>query len=73
MLLNLHQSSAKPQSGITGLKLNADLRRFNWENILKLSLLQDLTKVKPSDPDIFHLLGEVKYEFKGLSCFILVR
>nr|POE92084.1 hypothetical protein CFP56_29628 [Quercus suber] len=45
----------------------------NWENILKLSLLQDLTKVKPSDPDVFHLLGEVKYEFKGLSCFILVR
>ncbi|XP_030965054.1 uncharacterized protein LOC115986330 [Quercus lobata] len=22
-------------------------------------------KVKPSDPDVFHLLGEVKYEFKG--------
>ena len=28
MLLNLHQSSAKPQSAITGLKLNADLGRF---------------------------------------------
>ena len=28
MGLNLHQSSAKPQSGITGLKLNADLGRF---------------------------------------------
>ncbi|KAK7857186.1 hypothetical protein CFP56_019188 [Quercus suber] len=28
-------------------------------------VFQDLTKVKPSDPDIFHLLGEVKYEFKA--------
>ena len=28
MLLYLHQSSAKPQIAITGLKLNADLGRF---------------------------------------------
>ena len=28
MGLNLHQSSAKPQIAITGLKLNADLGRF---------------------------------------------
>ncbi|KAJ0007768.1 hypothetical protein Pint_30755 [Pistacia integerrima] len=28
------------------------------------SLLQDLGKEKPTDPDVFHLLGEVKYELK---------
>lgn len=28
------------------------------------SLLQDLTKEKPSDPDVFRLLGEVKYILK---------
>ncbi|KAF5741621.1 hypothetical protein HS088_TW10G00625 [Tripterygium wilfordii] len=28
------------------------------------SLLQDLTKEKPSDPNVFRLLGEVKYELK---------
>nr|XP_027122568.1 uncharacterized protein LOC113739541 isoform X4 [Coffea arabica] len=28
------------------------------------SLLEDLTKKKPSDPDVFRLLGEVKYELK---------
>ncbi|XP_044486098.1 uncharacterized protein LOC123211436 [Mangifera indica] len=28
------------------------------------SLLQDLGKVKPTDPDVFRLLGEVKYELK---------
>ncbi|GLT61229.1 hypothetical protein SLA2020_339510 [Shorea laevis] len=28
------------------------------------SLLEDLTKEKPSDPDVFRLLGEVKYELK---------
>ncbi|KAM7476182.1 hypothetical protein LguiB_023425 [Lonicera macranthoides] len=28
------------------------------------SLLEDLTKKKPSDPDAFRLLGEVKYELK---------
>ncbi|KAM3702048.1 hypothetical protein ACJW31_05G220900 [Castanea mollissima] len=27
-------------------------------------VLQDLTKVKPSDPDVYRLLGEVKYELK---------
>ncbi|KAH9716535.1 TPR REGION domain-containing protein [Citrus sinensis] len=29
-----------------------------------VSLLQDLAKEKPSDPDVFRLLGEVKYELK---------
>ncbi|KAL4629284.1 hypothetical protein ACB092_05G295600 [Castanea dentata] len=29
-----------------------------------VSVLQDLTKVKPSDPDVYRLLGEVKYELK---------
>ncbi|GMY38268.1 Tfp pilus assembly [Fagus crenata] len=29
-----------------------------------VSLLEDLTKEKPSDPDIFRLLGELKYELK---------
>ncbi|XP_037493514.1 uncharacterized protein LOC105646135 isoform X2 [Jatropha curcas] len=28
------------------------------------SLLQDLAKEKPNDPDVFRLLGEVKYELK---------
>ncbi|GKV26763.1 hypothetical protein SLEP1_g36001 [Rubroshorea leprosula] len=28
------------------------------------SLLQDLAKIKTSDPDVFRLLGEVKYELK---------
>ncbi|XP_062155698.1 uncharacterized protein LOC133863673 [Alnus glutinosa] len=28
------------------------------------TLLEDLTKEKPSDPDVFRLLGEVKYELK---------
>ncbi|OAY48712.1 uncharacterized protein LOC110617502 [Manihot esculenta] len=28
------------------------------------SLLQDLAKEKPTDPDVFRLLGEVKYELK---------
>ncbi|KAL6137303.1 hypothetical protein ACLB2K_062595 [Fragaria x ananassa] len=28
------------------------------------TLLEDLTKEKPSDPEVFHLLGEVKYELK---------
>ncbi|KAL5554239.1 hypothetical protein UlMin_041640 [Ulmus minor] len=28
------------------------------------SLLEDLTKEKPSDPDVFRLLGEVKYNLK---------
>ncbi|XP_071901223.1 uncharacterized protein [Coffea arabica] len=28
------------------------------------SLLEDLAKKKPSDPDVFRLLGEVKYELK---------
>ncbi|KAK7832344.1 hypothetical protein CFP56_026576 [Quercus suber] len=45
------KSSAKPQSGITGLKLNADLGRKS--------------RVKPRDPNVFYLLGEVKYEFKA--------
>ncbi|KAJ4719057.1 Tetratricopeptide repeat (TPR)-like superfamily protein [Melia azedarach] len=29
-----------------------------------VSLLQDLAKEKPTDPDVFRLLGEVKYELK---------
>uniref|UniRef100_A0A2P2LQ10 Uncharacterized protein LOC105131691 isoform X1 n=2 Tax=Rhizophora mucronata TaxID=61149 RepID=A0A2P2LQ10_RHIMU len=29
-----------------------------------VSLLQELSKEKPSDPDVFRLLGEVKYELK---------
>ncbi|GFZ11622.1 tetratricopeptide repeat (TPR)-like superfamily protein [Actinidia rufa] len=28
------------------------------------SLLEDLTKKKPNDPDAFRLLGEVKYELR---------
>ncbi|XP_059456052.1 uncharacterized protein LOC132186212 isoform X2 [Corylus avellana] len=31
------------------------------------SLLEDLTKEKPSDPDVFRLLGEVKYELKDFE------
>ncbi|XP_065864094.1 uncharacterized protein [Euphorbia lathyris] len=31
------------------------------------SLLQDLAKAKPTDPDVFRLLGEVKYELRDYA------
>ncbi|XP_071902904.1 uncharacterized protein [Coffea arabica] len=53
--------SAKERESLKGAAVTlAELGEYDRA----ASLLEDLTKKKPSDPDVFRLLGEVKYELK---------
>ncbi|KAF5466227.1 hypothetical protein F2P56_016174 [Juglans regia] len=53
--------SPKDQVALEGAAVTlAELGNYSQAS----SLLEDLTKGKPSDPDVFRLLGEVKYELK---------